>query len=168
MNQEPRIMQNKPNSKTEDRNQNTEDSKISAKPIPKLRFSVPTNFFYNCRESSTNWPYFLQNKPNLLDAQMNVSSILTKDYENVPLRRRGENKPNSNPIKLNFRQEMPKKPYLPACVKRHYAGTVKAMQPGTCFSGLIDDVRIYKPGAERRRNRGAGALDSQPSVIGAS
>ncbi|MBA7634898.1 hypothetical protein ES703_42496 [subsurface metagenome] len=26
-------------------------------------------------------------KPNLLDAQMNVTSILTKDYENVPLRR---------------------------------------------------------------------------------
>ncbi|GAJ17895.1 unnamed protein product, partial [marine sediment metagenome] len=30
-----------------------------------------------------------QNKPNLLDAQMNISSVLTKDYENVPLRRRG-------------------------------------------------------------------------------
>ena len=30
---------------------------------------------------------FMQNKPNLLDAQMNVSSILTKYYENVPLRR---------------------------------------------------------------------------------
>jgi len=36
---------------------------------------------------------FMQNKANLLDAQMNVSSILTKYYENVPLRRRGENKP---------------------------------------------------------------------------
>ncbi len=35
-----------------------------------------------------------QNEPNLLNAQMNISSILTKDYENVPLRRRGENKPN--------------------------------------------------------------------------
>ena len=35
-----------------------------------------------------------QNKPNLLDAQMNISSVLTKDYENVLLRRRGENKPN--------------------------------------------------------------------------
>jgi len=32
---------------------------------------------------------FMQNKANLLDAQMNVSSVLTKDYENVPLRRRG-------------------------------------------------------------------------------
>ena len=35
-----------------------------------------------------------QNKPNLLNAQINVSSVLTKDYENVPLRRRAEFKPN--------------------------------------------------------------------------
>jgi hypothetical protein len=34
-------------------------------------------------------------------------------------------------------------PYLPACVKRHYAGIVKAIQPGIFFSGLIDDLRIY-------------------------
>jgi len=37
---------------------------------------------------------FMQNKANLPDAQMNISSLLTKYYENVPLRRRGENKPN--------------------------------------------------------------------------
>ncbi len=49
----------------------------------------------------------------------------------------------TNPNKANFRQEMPKMPYLPTCVKRHYVGTVKTMQPGTCFSGLIDDLRIY-------------------------
>ncbi len=35
-----------------------------------------------------------QNKPNLLNAQMNVSSVYTKYYENVPLHRRGKNKPN--------------------------------------------------------------------------
>ena len=35
-----------------------------------------------------------QNKANLLDAQMNVSSVYTKYYENVRLHRRGENKPN--------------------------------------------------------------------------
>jgi len=38
----------------------------------------------------------MQNKANLLDAQMNVSSILTKYYENVPLRRREENKPKQS------------------------------------------------------------------------
>ena len=36
----------------------------------------------------------IQNKPNFLDPQMNVSSVKTKYYENLPLRRRGENKPN--------------------------------------------------------------------------
>jgi len=36
----------------------------------------------------------MQNKPNLLDTQMNVNSVLTKHYENVPLRRRRKNKPN--------------------------------------------------------------------------
>ena len=40
---------------------------------------------------------FKENKPNLLDAQMNVSSVLTKYYENVPLRRRGQNKAKTNP-----------------------------------------------------------------------
>ncbi len=35
-----------------------------------------------------------QNKPNFRKAAMFVNFYLTKDYENVPLRRRGENKPN--------------------------------------------------------------------------
>jgi len=46
----------------------------------------------------------MQNKPNLLDAQMNVSSILTRDYENISDWTLGENKPNSNPIKPNCRK----------------------------------------------------------------
>jgi len=36
----------------------------------------------------------MQNKPNLLDAQMNVNKVLTEDYENVRLHRRRKNKPN--------------------------------------------------------------------------
>jgi len=36
----------------------------------------------------------MQNKANLLDAQMNVTSVLTKYYENERLCRRRENKPN--------------------------------------------------------------------------
>ena len=35
---------------------------------------------------------------------MNVSSILTKDYENIWQRRVRKNKPNSNPNKANFRK----------------------------------------------------------------
>ena len=34
----------------------------------------------------------MQNKPNLLNAQMNVNKVLTKDYENVHLLGRRKNK----------------------------------------------------------------------------
>ncbi len=59
---------------------------------------------YICREHSTNQLLFMQNKPNFRKAQMNVSSILTTDYENIANWTLGENKPNSNPIKPNFRK----------------------------------------------------------------
>ena len=44
-----------------------------------------------------------QNKPNLLDAQMNVSSVLTKDYSNEQRTMNNERLCKSNPIKPNFR-----------------------------------------------------------------
>ncbi|MFH1881150.1 MAG: hypothetical protein ABIL62_00380, partial [Planctomycetota bacterium] len=59
---------------------------------------------YICREPSTNQLLFMQNKPNLLDAQMNVSSIVTKEYENKHNWTLSENKPNSNPIKPNLKR----------------------------------------------------------------
>jgi len=46
----------------------------------------------------------MQNKPNFLDAQMNVNSLITMDYENIANWTLGENKPNSNPIKPNLRK----------------------------------------------------------------
>jgi len=49
----------------------------------------------------------MQNKPNLLDAQMNISSVITRDYENIANWKLGENKPNSNPIQS---QSKPIKP----------------------------------------------------------
>jgi hypothetical protein len=44
----------------------------------------------------------MQNKPNSLKAQINASSVLTKDYENKSNRTLCENKPKTNPIKANF------------------------------------------------------------------
>ena len=44
----------------------------------------------------------MQNKPNFLDAQMNVTSIITVDYENIANCKLCENKPNTNPIKPNL------------------------------------------------------------------
>ena len=44
----------------------------------------------------------MQNKPNLLDSQMNVSKVLTKGYENKRLCGGGENKAKTKPIKPNL------------------------------------------------------------------
>jgi len=41
--------------------------------------------------------FIMQNKPNLLKRHTNVTSTLTKDYENKPPLTLCENKPNSNP-----------------------------------------------------------------------
>ena len=40
----------------------------------------------------------MQNKANFPDAQMNVSAVKRKDYENKPPRRKRKNKPKTNPI----------------------------------------------------------------------
>ena len=45
---------------------------------------------------------FMQNKANLLDDQMNLTSLITVDYENKSNWKLGENKPNTNPIKPNL------------------------------------------------------------------
>jgi len=51
----------------------------------------------------------MQNKPNLLNALMNVASFYTKDYENVRLADAGKTnpiqtqfKPNTNPKQTQF------------------------------------------------------------------
>jgi len=43
----------------------------------------------------------MQNKANFRKSQMNVTTILTKDYVNETLSERGKNKANSKPIKAN-------------------------------------------------------------------
>ncbi len=43
----------------------------------------------------------MQNKPNLLNAQMNATSLTTVDYENKANWKLGENKANTKPIKPN-------------------------------------------------------------------
>jgi len=50
------------------------DSSATGKRITKL-----TNVLYNCRESSTNWPYFMQNKAIFRKAEINVSSFVTSE-----------------------------------------------------------------------------------------
>ena len=57
----------------------------------------------------------MQNKPNLLDAQMNVSSILTKDYENEIAFGLRENKPN---LCHRYQTQFPSAPSQTKLVKR--------------------------------------------------
>ena len=45
----------------------------------------------------------MQNKANFLNAQMNVTSFYTKDYENDNTFRLPENKPNSKPIQSQYK-----------------------------------------------------------------
>ncbi len=59
---------------------------------------------YICRESSTNQLLFMQNKPNVKDAQINVNSYMKSIYEKLDNWLSGKNKPNSNPNKPNFKK----------------------------------------------------------------
>ena len=58
---------------------------------------------YICRESSTNQLLFMQNKPNVKDAQINVNSYMKSKYEIMDTWLSGKNKANSNPNKPNFK-----------------------------------------------------------------
>ena len=59
---------------------------------------------YICRDASTNQLLFMQNKPNLVRRRGIANSVCTRNYEIfIPLAGK-KNKPNSNPIKPNFKR----------------------------------------------------------------
>jgi hypothetical protein len=56
---------------------------------------------------------FMQNKPNVKDAQINVNSYMKSKYEKLDTWLSGKNKPNSNPIQTQFKPNSnPIKPNL--------------------------------------------------------
>jgi len=57
---------------------------------------------YICQQANINRQFFMQNKPNVKDAQINVNSYMKSKYEKLDIWLSGKNKANSNPI--------PKKP----------------------------------------------------------
>jgi len=71
--------------------------------IRDTQYAIRAPALYTCRERSTNQLLFMQNKPNFPNSQMNVNLYSTMDYENKWQRRVRKNKPNSNPIKSNFK-----------------------------------------------------------------
>ncbi len=64
---------------------------------------------YKCRETFTDVMSALQigpfcsNKANFRKSQMNVTDLLTKDYDQMDTWLSGKNKPNSNPIQTQFK-----------------------------------------------------------------
>jgi hypothetical protein len=72
-------------------------------PMNQLTNEQIAHFTTNNEPQTTNHkPRIMQNEPNFQKSQMNVSSLITKDYENKWQRRVRKNKPNSNPIKPNL------------------------------------------------------------------
>ena len=64
-----------------------------------------------CPRSPFNHLYLImQNKPNLLNAKVNVSLFITNDYENMHLLGRRKNKPNTNPTCRGVAGEAGSKP----------------------------------------------------------
>jgi len=55
-------------------------------------------------EDSLQINLFMQNKPNVKDAQINVNSYMKSIYEKLDTWLSGKNKANSNPIKPNLRK----------------------------------------------------------------
>ncbi len=76
-------------------------------PLESCILCLESCFLYKCRGSITSVEKalqiapFMQNKANFQKSQMNVSSVYTKDYENIANWTLGENEPNTNPIKAN-------------------------------------------------------------------
>ena len=57
---------------------------------------VPISHLYICREPSTNQLLFMQNKPNVKDAQINVNSYMKSKYEKMDTWLSGQNKPKQS------------------------------------------------------------------------
>jgi hypothetical protein len=74
----------------------------------------------------------IQNKPNLLNTQMNVNSVLTEDYENEWLCSRKKNKPkqsqtnskrSGDPLWVSFSESSNRGPIKPNLVRLRWIKT---------------------------------------------
>ena len=103
---------------------------------------------YICRESSTNQPLFMQNKPNLKKAKMNVNLTLTKDYRTNDCLAVRINKPNffkcQNERKLNFNKGLQKKRLFSSPKSKPNSNPIK---PNFFLDPNIKElIFIFKPG----------------------
>ena len=100
----------------------------------------------------------MQNKANFLDAQMNVTSLITVDYEIIANCKLCENKPNTNPIKPNQSQLKPIKcQYKPKTNPKQTQNEPNQTQFQTAagrknlYSRLLFFIRCNKQGRSESR-----------------
>ena len=101
---------------------------------------------YICRESSTNQLLFMQNKPNVKNAQINVSSYMKSKYEKLDTWLSGKNKPNSNQIKPNCQKgEIDAKSVFTKDYRKKDDFAVRKNKP--------NQTQFQKPGNEQKRRK---------------
>jgi len=76
--------------------------------LPNMKLRQTTNYhrtfgISTLVERSLQISPFLTNKPNFQKSQMNVTYLLTRDYEKKDTWWSGKNKPNSNPIQTQYK-----------------------------------------------------------------
>jgi len=91
------------------------DTRLSQQPTGSVHLHIEDWLAGVQRSSRQKKPLKMQNKPNLLSAEMKLNFYLTKDYENIPPAEKCENKPNrtqfqpkNEPNKPNRTQFQPK------------------------------------------------------------
>jgi len=77
---------------------------------------------------------FLTNKANFQDAQMNLTSLITVDYENIANCKLCENKANTKPIKANSKPIKANTNPIQSQSKPEFVGRLQKKQ---CFSAIF-------------------------------
>ena len=88
----------KVNSKSGELKMATESQNLPFACLPRLYFLLFAIVALHLSRVLYKSTLFMQNKPNLLDTQMNVGSVKTKDYENEPCLPAPRKQTQSNPI----------------------------------------------------------------------
>jgi hypothetical protein len=114
---------------------------------PKTNYQLPITNYQGASgtisttvERSLQIHLFMQNKPNLRKSQVNVNKVLTRDYEQRTLGKRGKNKPNSNPIQSQFKPNQSQNKANSNPNKPNFTLTCLCRLKSMAFFGIIPPV----------------------------
>ena len=93
----------------------------------------------------------MQNKPNFLDALMNVTSFYTEEYENIANWKLGENKPNTNPIQTQSNPISKGIPYCSAEERKYLIDYACSLAASVWDLGNIDNAEFCENGLVKAR-----------------